>query len=158
MELYAAGFNGHSQLLPAPSPPTDLLTFQKIASGTTIRVLCAVFCATVLETDDLIRFRGFHDSGITDAVISGLPAREIRSVFGDTSGVLGALTMTGEFWRLGEREGGLGFVREEVPLVEWLAREGVVIDRIAVADNDQVCLSTRSSTSLPSFPSHDSFN
>lgn len=159
MELYATGFNAHTQLLPTPSPyptpspppPSDLLTFQKIASGTSsIRVLCALWSTTVFEIDHQLFLNGFHDTSIYhNEPITGLSARDVKAVFGDAGGgVIGALGWRGELWKVVEREGGLGFLECEVERGSWLGLEREegegagerrgVIDWIAVAENGQV--------------------
>ena len=150
MELYASGFNSHGQLRPNSKTlsPDDLLTFQKIAEGSTIRVRCALWSATVIEVDDRLLFRGFHQTGIIDSTISGLAVSNIKSVFGDTSGVLGALTNDGEIWRFVLRAGILMFVKHEFPSKCFLVQHGLCIDHFAIADNGQVCISTRWSTVL----------
>lgn len=150
MELYASGFNSHGQLRPNPRKlsPDDLLTFQKIAEGGTIRVLCALWSATVIEVDGRLLFRGFDESGMLDSFISGLAANQIKSVFGDTSGILGALTQEGEIWRFVSRAGSLVFVRHEFSAGCFLVRRALCVDHLAIADNGQVCISTRSPTNL----------
>ena len=150
MELYASGFNSHGQLRPNPKnlSPDDLLTFQKIAEGNTIRVHCALWSATVIEVDGRLLFRGFHESGMLDSSISGLAARQVKSVFGDTSGVLGALTQEGEVWRFDSRAGSLVFVKHEFPAECFLLRQSLRVDHLGIADNGQVCISTRSPINL----------
>ncbi len=110
----------------------DILSFRKIATGTTkIRVLCALWSATVLEIDNQLVFNGYFDANSSCCIslfdknnrniknkrgdndnrggaccysnrpISGLAASEVKTVFGDTSGVLGALGFDGGLWRFG---------------------------------------------------------
>lgn len=142
MELYATGFNAHSQLLSPPSPPLpkDLLKFQKIATASSsIRVLCALWSTTILAIDDQLFLRGFHGTSIYHhAPIAGLAARDVKTVFGNATGgggggggggseegVIGALGWKGGVWRLieGERDG-LGFVEWEVGEGCWLRGKG----------------------------------
>lgn len=186
MELYASGFNAHGQLLPAHSPH-DLLAFRRIASGTsTIRVRCATWSATVLEIDGVLELRGYLPGEGRDeaderggkskvAVLRGLPADGIKTIVGDASGVLGALTTEGEIWVLDGRGGrddrevggpngstarSLSWVRHDLDLgalqasAGFPAREGgeMVIDQIAVAGNDRVCTSAHTRKPLPSKP------
>lgn len=197
MELYASGFNAHGQLLPSCSPH-DLHSFQKIASGTTIRVRCATWSATVLEIDDVLELRGSQSHGdqaggcgkdedlpgggqernhnTTVAVIRGLPADRIKTIVGDASGVLCALTMEGELWLLDEMHQmqgkapeltkatdgsialSLSWVRHVVDFgafeAGFPAREDgeerkIVIDQIAVAGNDRVCISIHTCKTPP---------
>lgn len=186
MELYASGFNAHGQLLPSHSPP-DLLAFRRIASGaSTIRVRCATWSATVLEIDGVLELRGCLPGEGRDevderggkskvAVLRGLPADEIKTIVGDGSGVLGALTTEGEIWVLDGRGGRddrelggpdgsmarlLSWVQHDLDLsalqasAGFPAREGgeMVIDQIAVAGNDRVCISAHTRKLLPLKP------
>lgn len=147
MELYASGFNAYGQLVSNSNDRKykDLTSFQKTAEGNRIRVRCAVWSATVIEVDDTLLFRGFHESGLTNAVISGLSTHLLKTVFGDMTGILGALTVNGEIWILAAQSGGLMFIKHQFSSDSYIAREGTQIDQIAIAGNDQVCISTRSS-------------
>lgn len=152
MELYGAGFNAHGQLS-STSCPKDLLRFQKIAEGNRIRIRCAVWNATVLEIDGTVYYRGFNEfTGIkTNAEILGLPASRIKTVIGNnTNGILGALTTGGEVWLLSALESGcLVFVKHEFPSGSYWADENLeTIAHIALADNEQVLVCTRSYPSL----------
>lgn len=152
MELYGAGFNAQGQLS-STSCPKDLLSFQKIAEGNLIRIHCAVWNATVLEIDGIFHYRGFNEfTGIrTDADISGLPASRIKTVIGNnTNGILGALTTDGEVWLLtGLESGCLVFVKHEFPPGGYWADDNLeTIALIAIADNEQVSVCTRSYPSL----------
>lgn len=152
MELYGAGFNAQGQLS-STSCPNDLLSFQKIAEGNRIRIHCAVWNATVLEIDGILRYRGFNEfTGIiTNAEISGLPASRIKTVIGNnTNGILGALTTDGEVWLLTSSESGcLVFVKHEFPSGGYCADENLeTITHVAVADNERVSVCTRSYPSL----------
>lgn len=108
----------------------------------------------MLEIDDQLVFNGFHDAAIYhNQPITGLRASDVKTVFGDTSGVIGALTHAGGVWRLVGRGAGLGLL--ECGGVEggWLLGKGggegrVIIDQVAVAENGQVCVVT---CSLPVF-------
>ena len=142
MEVYACGFNSHSQL--SSSPKHDCLRrFTKIAEGKTIRIRCAVWCATVIEIDDTLLFQGFHESGVRQGLISGLPPSRIKSVFGDTSGILGALTVDGEIWKLVPAAAtSFAFIKYLFPPDSFVRAQHLFIDDLAMAGNDQVCIST----------------
>ncbi len=169
MELYASGFNAHGQLIYSKedqAAPQDLCAFKKIASGTYVRLHCAVWNATVLQVDNVIYYRGFHRSSgssagsggmiLDNAEILGLPPSRIKSIFGDnTNGILGALTHDGEVWILvfvggvpSEFPGQLVFVKHEFdPESCWLAVADnkvfkMKIEHIAIADNEQVSVCT----------------
>lgn len=152
MELYAAGFNAQGQLS-STLCPKDLLRFQKIAEGNCIRIRCAVWNATVLEIDGIIHYRGFSEltGTIVNDEISGLPASRIQTVIGNnTNGILGALTRDGEIWPLTALESGrLVFVKHYFPSGGYWADDyPQTIAHIAVADNEQVSVCTRSYPSL----------
>lgn len=157
MELYGAGFNPQGQLSSTScGNPKDLLRFRKIAEGKRILILCAVWNATVLEIDGIIHYRGFFNelTGgliINDEEISGLPASRIKTVIGNnTNGILGALTRDGEVWLLTltaalESERRLIFVKHHFSSGGYWADENPeTIAHIAVADNEQVSVCTRS--------------
>lgn len=155
MELYGAGFNAQGQLSSTSCPPTkDLLRFQKIAEGNRILILCAVWNATVLEIDGIIHYRGFNEltGMIINDEISGLPASRVKTVIGNnTNGILGALTRDGEVWLLTAslEPKRLVFVKHYFPSGGYWADENPeTIAHIAVADNEQVSVCTRSYSSL----------
>lgn len=152
MELYGAGFNAQGQLS-STSCPKDLLRFQKIAEGNSIRIRCAVWNATVLEIDGIIHYRGFNElkGMIINDEISGLPASRVKTVIGNnTNGILGALTRDGEVWLLTALESGrLVFVRHYFPSGGyWGDGNPETIAHIAVSDNEKVSVCTRSYPSL----------
>lgn len=152
MELYGAGFNAQGQLN-STSCPKDLLRFQKIAEGNCILILCAVWNATVLAIDGIIHYRGFneHTGKIINDEISGLPASRIKTVIGNnTNGILGALTRDGEVWLLTALESDrLVFLKHHFPSGRyWADEHPETISHIAVADNEQVSVCTRSYPSL----------
>lgn len=104
----------------------------------------------MLEIDDRLVFNGFHDTATYHSqVITGLRARDVKTVFGDAGGVLGVLTYSGHLWRLVGR--GTDLVLLECGFAEgcWLLEkvgdeigERKMIDQIAVAENGQVCVVT----------------
>lgn len=152
MELYGAGFNPQGQLS-STSCPKDLLRFQKIAEGNRILIRCAVWNATLLEIDGIIHYRGFNEltGRIINDEISGLPASRIKTVIGNnTNGILGALTRDGEVWLLTALESErLVFVKHYFPSGGYWADDNPeTIAHIAVADNEQVSVCTRSYPSL----------
>ncbi|KAI9860804.1 MAG: hypothetical protein M1830_006217, partial [Pleopsidium flavum] len=95
VELYACGFNAHNQLsfnTAAPeATPKDIHTLQKILGGTSIRLLFAGWSTTVVDVDGTLRS---HSGSLK--LPAGSTASGIDSVFGDHTGVLGALTVDGE--------------------------------------------------------------
>lgn len=59
--LYAAGFNGHGQLICSSGSdlPQDLWQFEEIVSGGSIEVLRAGWSYTIIKQDETLRLRGF---------------------------------------------------------------------------------------------------
>lgn len=152
MELYGAGFNAQGQLS-STICPEDLLRFQKIAEGNHIQIHCAVWNATVLEIDGILHYRGFNEftGTIANAEISGLPTNRIKMVIGNnTNGILGALTTDGEVWLLTALDSGcFVFLKHEFPSGGYWADENLeTISHVAVADNEQVSVCTRSYPNL----------
>lgn len=94
MELYACGFNAHNQLTFGHTPegtPKNIYRLQKILSGTSIRLLFTGWSTTVVEVDGTLR----SNTGALK-LPAGCSASDINSVFGDHTGVLGALTTDGD--------------------------------------------------------------
>ena len=146
MALYACGFNPHGQLLPDASrdPPQDLRILTKIAEGDFIRVRCVFWSATILEIDGVLIYRGSHTSRLsTCCEIEGPPASDIKTFFGDVSGVLGALTNDGVILTLQAYSNGL--VLKKHPHCTFIYLRGLVVDHIAISGNEQVCLATHKS-------------
>ena len=147
MELYACGLNAHQQLQPN-AESQDLYTFQKVAEGSTLRIFCTLWSATVLEIDCRLVFRGYHASGLTNCTISGpRPQRSngVISIFGDLNGVIGALTPEGgllELVKNEQRPDELIFRRRQQV---WLQHDGNVIEHVSIAGNGKVAAITRKS-------------
>lgn len=150
MELYACGLNAHQQLC-TPSEHQNgssqsLYDFEKVADCKTVRIFCALWCATILEIDDRLVFRGFHSSGLTSCPIAGPTSGKghcIQSVFGDLSGAIGAVADSGLLLELG---------RTDVPADElifmprqtaWLHQRGHVVDHVSIARNGQIAVVAR---------------
>lgn len=94
MELYACGFNAHAQLSLSTSTedsPKDIYTLRKILTGNSIRLLFAGWSTTVVEVDGTLR----SNRGVIK-LPTGCLAQDINSVFGDHTGILGALTFGGD--------------------------------------------------------------
>ena len=97
MELYGCGLNVHTQLDPGTSQQ-NINSFQKIAEGSRIKVLCATLSATVIVVDGRLIYRGYHESAPSGCTISH--AEAIKSVIGDIEGIHGVLTADGNLMRL----------------------------------------------------------
>jgi len=93
MELYACGFNAHGQLNFSTSTddsPKDFYKLRRILTGTSIRLLVAGWSTTVVEVDGTLR----SNRGVIK-LPTGCSTQDISSVFGDHTGILGALTLNG---------------------------------------------------------------
>ena len=146
MELYACGMNAHQQL---QSDSGNLLhshrnihSFQRVAEGRIIRILCNLWCATILEIDAGHIYQGYHSSGITKASILRPSAESIGrfSIFGDLYGVLGALGTNGQLLDLvrSEDQSDKLVFRRRQP--SWLQQDGSLIKHISIAGNGEVAV------------------
>ena len=142
MELHTCGFNSHKQLLPK-SANEDLLGFCQNFKGNYVRVLGSFWSSTVLQTEDRILHLGCRPSGsCKPCYILGLDASKIVSLFGDTSGALGAITTEGSLYGVEEgQEGerGLEFVKVEA---------ASSVKHLAIQENGQVCVCSKSAPIL----------
>ena len=150
MELYACGLNAHQQLCTTSENQNNscqnLYDFQKVADCKNVRIFCALWCATILEIDDRLHFRGFHSSGLTSCTISGPRSGQghgIRSVFGDLSGVIGAIADDGLLLELGRTDppaDELIFTRRPTA---WLHQRGHLVDHVSIARNGEIAVVAR---------------
>lgn len=150
MELYATGFNAHHQLIRKSRKDTkDLLQFQKILKSPLIRVRCALWSATIFESDGSLLHHGYRPSGSTEpAVIDGPPTRNIKEVFGDMSGMLGALGVDGSLYILHENRKGLELRKHRFGQESLVTQQGLTISHLAITENGEVCVCTSKSPSV----------
>ena len=93
------GFNTHHQLDHDQDLHNDEITkFRKVLRSPRISVRCALWSSTVVESDGTFLHQGYHPLGLNSTLIDGPPPRNIKSIFGDTSGVLGALSTDGTLY------------------------------------------------------------
>ncbi|CAD6568438.1 MAG: hypothetical protein ASARMPREDX12_001411 [Alectoria sarmentosa] len=148
MELYLCGFNAHHQLEHDQDHHNDEITlFKKVLKSPCLNVWCALWSSTVIESDGTLLHKGYRPSGLCPTLIDGPPSRNIRSIFGDTSGVLGALTTGGSLYlyhNVSGGEGGPEFKKHRFPEDSFIVQQGLAIDHIAIADNGEVCICTNS--------------
>lgn len=140
MELYAAGFNAHHQL--SQDSNESLTSFTKVATGKSIRIISTLWAVTILEIDGNIFHRGYHSSGKPELPISGVPAEDIKSAFGDLSGVVGSLTNDGnllEFLWNREKSDELKIKRSDE---KWFQKDGGKIECMSVAGCGEVAVVT----------------
>lgn len=154
MEVYMCGFNVHHQIRHSPDDHKDRFTnLLKVLRSPRLSVRCALWSSMIIESNDLFIHQGFHMSGFKPVLVDGPPSKNIRSVFGDASGVLGALST----------DGGLYLFRED-PIVSrspqftkyqfdedyFIVQHNLAIDHLAIADNGEVCVCTSGSFHLAS--------
>ena len=155
MELYVCGFNTHHQLDHDPDHHSDEITkFKKVLRSPQLDVRCALWSSTVIQNDGTLLHQGYRPSGLSPILIDGPPPRNIKSIFGDTSGVLGALATDGSLHLYHDGShggGGPEFKKHRFPKGSFVVQQGLAIEHIAIADNGEVCICTSASvlTSKP---------
>lgn len=153
MELYLCGFNTHHQLDHDQDQHNDEITlFRKVLRSPRLDVRCALWSSTVIQSDGTLQHKGYRPSGLYPTLIDGPPPRNIKSIFGDTSGVLGALTTGGSLYLYHDGSGGRGgpeFKKHRFPEDSFVAQQNLAIEHLAIADNGEVCICT--SAFLPHF-------
>ena len=140
------GFNAHYQLVDQEyQNDENILVFTKVCQSPYIRVCCALWSCTVVEDDGSLVHRGFRASGLDPVSIEGTPPRNIKTLFGDVSGVMGALTKNGSihlFTDDADQTNGLRLRKHRFDADNFLSRQKLIIDHIAIADNGEVCICT----------------
>lgn len=151
MELYMCGFNAHHQLDHDQSNHNGEITqFRKVLSSPSLAVRCALWSSTVIDHDGTLRHQGYRPSGLSPTMIDDPPSNNIKSIFGDTSGVLGALAIDGSLYLYqdsSQSKVGPGFNQHQFPENSSIVQRNSVIEHLAIADNDVVCICT--SASIP---------
>ena len=146
MELYMCGFNAHCQLVDQGYQTNEnILEFKKVYQSPYIRVRCALWSSTVVEDDGSLIHRGFRVSGLDPVSIDGAPPRTIKTLFGDASGILGALTKGGSIHLFADdvdQSNGWRLRKHRFDADNFLYRQNFIIDHIAIADNGEVCICT----------------
>ena len=141
MEVYACGFNAHGQLDQKASRQ-NINSFHKVAEGIrSTRILCATWCATILDIDGLLTYRGYHKSGLRDCLVSS--AEEVKSVFGDVGGICGALTPDGNLLELVRDDTRPGTLHFRVASQEWIGDEKSSVEHVSIAGNGRVAMIVR---------------
>ena len=146
MELHVCGFNAHHQLLPHSNP--EICTFQKSYRSPRLRVRCALWSSAVIENDGVLMHRGFRMPGMDPIIIDGPPTRNIKAVFGDTSGVLGALTTDGSLYVYRDEAAtnqGPELRKHHFDKESFIQTQHLAIDHLAITENGEVCIITSQS-------------
>lgn len=143
MELYVCGFNAHHQLL--DSDRDEIVQFEKARRSPQFRVRCALWSCTVVEDDGSLFHSGFRTSGLDPVLIEGPPTRNIKIIFGDTSGVLGALTTDGSLFVIHDDPSvteGPVLKRYRFEEDSFISKQNLAIAHLAISDNGEVCIIT----------------
>jgi len=146
MELYMCGFNAHHQLIHGRNE--DVMQYTRICRSPQLKVRCALWSSTLIEADRVLMHRGFRLQGSDPIIIEGPPARHLKSIFGDTSGVLGALTTDDSLYVHQDKPGAtqsLELKRHHFDEDSFIQTQNLAIDYIAIADNGEVCIITSKS-------------
>lgn len=150
------GFNTHHQLDHDRDHHNDEITlFKKVMKSPRLNVRCALWSSTVIQTDGTLLHRGYRPSGLCPTLIDGPPPRNIRSIFGDTSGVLGALTTDGSLYLYHLGSGSRldpEFKKHRFPEDSFIVQQSLAIEHLAIADNGEVCISTSASIYISGLP------
>ena len=158
MELYMCGFNTHRQLDHDQDHHNDEIThFRKVLRSPHLNVRCALWSSTVIESDGTLLYQGYRTSGLYSTLIDGPPPRNIKSVFGDTSGVLGALTTDGSLYLYhDDSQGKVGpeLKKHRFPEHSFIVQQSLGIEHLAIADNGEVCICTSPSLSISPSPAY----
>ena len=155
MELYASGFNAHHQLQHRNESSEDLNSFTLVEKVTDyhraspIKIWAALWSATVLELDGVLLHWGqsgeWDDtSHLTIAAGNDVSSENVRQFFGDASGVLGALRNDGDCFVFSGSEGEHKVNRNLSLHTRKIRGERVDYHHVAIAENDELCICTRS--------------
>lgn len=155
MELCMCGFNAHDQLPSGKQQPNqDIFQFEKAYRSPHVAVLCALWSSTLIEVDGSLMHHGFRPSSQEPVLIEGPPTRNIKTIFGDTSGVLGALTTDGSLHVYHASPGKTPeFKKHRFDSDSFIVRQNLAIDHLAISVNGEVCICTSRPLSLSSYPS-----
>lgn len=95
MDMYVAGFNPHGQLS-SHSKKEILSPFEHSWEHGGFRLVCSFWSVTVFEKNDRFHLFGYvSEETWRPTVISKLPVSKTAKIFGDISGVRGALDKDG---------------------------------------------------------------
>ena len=143
MLLYMCGFNPHRQL--SRETEENISKFQRVCRSPQFKVWCALWSANVIEDDTTLIHCGYCPPKLDETIIDGPPSRNLKAIFGDLGGVLGALSTDGSLYIFHNRsEGGHSpvFKKHRFDEESFIARQNLAIDHIAIADNGEVAVIT----------------
>lgn len=99
MRHYVAGFNLHGQLS-SRSVKENFHSFEHEWKDSNLQFVCSFWSVSVLQKDDTFYVFGYMSGEKSSSFIRGLPASRTSKVFGDTSGVRGALDNDGHLYEI----------------------------------------------------------
>lgn len=150
------GFNAHHQIHHDQDHHNDDIThFGKVLSSPRLNVWCALWSSTVIQNDGILLHQGYRLLGLHPTPITGLGPKNLKSIFGDTSGVLGALATDGSLYTYHDdalRRSAPEFKKHRFPEDSCIVQQQLAIEHLAIADNGMVCICTSASLSLPALP------
>ena len=140
------GFNAHHQLVgPEHHSDEDILKFRRICQSPYLKVRCALWSCTIVENDGVLIHRGFRTSGLSSISIDGPPPRNIKTFFGDVSGMIGALTKDGSVLLFSDDPGQLNDSRLRKYRFDensFLFQQNLIVEHLTIANNGEVCTCT----------------
>lgn len=152
------GFNTHHQLVHDADQHNDEITiFTKVLRSPHLHVPCALWSSTVIQSDGTLLHQGYRPSGLCPTLIDGPPPRNIKSIFGDTSGVLGALATDGSLYLYHDGSHGRTgpeFKKHRFPEDSFMFQQSLAIEHLAIADDGEVCICTSASFSMSAPPTY----
>lgn len=156
MELHICGFNAHNQLVSGSKDETN--QFSKIRQSLYLRVRSALWSSMMFEDDGNLIHTGFRSSGVDPTLVDSPPLWNIKAIFGDTSGVLGALTNDGSIYLFHDglpTKPHVQFKKHHFDEDSFITKQNLSIHHVAIADNEEVCIITgKNTTSVVSRYSH----
>ena len=146
------GFNAHHQL--ACDSNGDIPRLVKCCRSPNLKVRCALWSSTVIEDDRILMHHGFRITGLDPISIEGPPTRNVKTIFGDTGGVLGALTMDGRllvYHDNGDAGQGPELKKHYFDEDSFIETQNLAIEHLAITDNGEVCVVTSRSRRLSGY-------
>lgn len=142
------GFNAHNQVPSnAHHQNQDIFQFEKTYRSPDLSVRCALWSSTVIEIDRSLMHHGFRPSSRSPVLIEGPPTRNIKAIFGDTIGVLGALTTDGSLYIFHSNPNKIPELKKHrFGENTFIVRQNLAIDHLAISDNGEVCICTNSAS------------
>lgn len=152
------GFNAHHQIHHDQEHHINEIThYRKVVRSPHLDVPCTLWSATVIQSDGTLLHQGYHPAGLYPTPIDGPPPRNLKSIFGDTSGVLGALAKDGSLYLY--HDGSRGsvspeFKKHRFPKCSFIFQQSLAIEHLAIADNGEVCVCTSTFLSIAAPPAY----